>query len=126
MQLIKYEKNFLYKIIHKIKSFFRKSEKFVENENKNIVEQLKKEIDYDTIVGCKKYIPTKETTNLVSAFENNHDMIKKLTNEQIKKLIEYYQEKNKELDREFEYKKKKFDNLAKKLNDFCDNVRQKK
>ena len=50
-------------------------------------------------------------------FVKEQSIVEDLTNEQIKELIEYYQEKNKELTREYEYKRIKFNNLAKKLID---------
>ena len=65
----------------------------------------------------EKYNPKEETIQSIRKFENDQSIIKDLTNEQIKELIEYYQEKNKELTREYEYKRIKFNNLAKKLID---------
>lgn len=127
MQLIKYEGNLFYKIIYKIKSFFKVKNECVEKSNiPNIYVQSQNELDKNVISGCKSYIATDNIIKLVNEFETNQGIIKKLTDEQIKTLIEYYQEKNKELDRIFEYKKNKFNNLAKKLNDFCDNAQIQK
>lgn len=127
MQMIKYEHKWINKFFIKIKSLFvKKSEQTEIEEIKNTVEELKKEIDYESITGVKKYNPKGETIKTADMFENNQSIIKDLTDEQIKELIEYYQEKNKELDREIEYKKRKFNNLAKKLKDYCDNVKSKK
>jgi len=126
MQLIKYEGNLFYKIICKIKNFFKIKNKCVEKSEISNIEIQKNEMDKNVIMGCKSYIATEDTIKLVNEFETNQGIIKELTNEQIKILIEYYQEKNKELDRIFEYKKNKFNNLAKKLNDFCENAMVKK
>jgi len=127
MQLIKYEGNLFYKIICKIKSFFKtKNEFVVKNNISNIYVESQNKIDKNVITGCKSYTATDDTMNLVNKFETNQGIIKELTEEQIKMLIEYYQEKNKELDRIFEYKKNKFNSLAKKLNDFCDNAQMQK
>jgi len=127
MQMIKYENKWINKFINKLRSLFiNKSEKPEVEEIKNTVEEPKKEIDYESITGVKKYNPKEETTKMASMFENNQSIIKDFTNEQIEELIEYYQEKNKELDREIEYKKRKFNNLAKKLNDYCESVEAKK
>lgn len=116
--MIKYNGNLLHKIVHKLKGLFGKnteSLKLIQLEN--IIEEPKKEIDYEDITGCKKYNPKEETIQTINKFEIEQDIIKDLTNEQIKELIEYYQEKNKELTREYEYKRTKFNNLAKKLID---------
>ena len=118
--MIKYEGSFIYKIINRIKSFFvKENDAFRQNEDKKILEQSKKELDNEKITGYKKYRPTDDIIRLVRIFETNQDIIKELTNQQIKALTEYYREKYKELNREYEYKKKKFDDLAKELNDYC-------
>lgn len=119
MEMIKYNGNLMHKIINKIKGLFvKKTESLKPFEiEKNVVEQPKKEIDYEAITGCKKYNPNEETIQTIYKFEREQGIIKDLTNEQIKELIEYYQEKNKELTREYEYKRTKFNNLAKKLID---------
>ena len=85
-----------------------------------------RQIENSAITGVKKYNQKEETIKTANIFENNQLIIKDLTDEQIKELIEYYQEKNKELDREIDYKKRKFNNLAKRLNDYCDDVKAKK
>lgn len=123
MQMIKYqEKNFFKNIFNKIKSYFINkqeiSQSVVEN---NTFYETKKEEKIQDLVGCKVYKPTSEIIELVSKFETNGT--EGLTNDQIKELIEYYQEKNKELDREIAYKKKKFNDLAKKLNDYYEKVK---
>ena len=118
MQMIKYKENLIYKIIHKIKGLFaRETDSITSIQTEPIIEEPKKEIDYEAITGCKKYNPKEETIQSISKFENDQSIVKDLTNEQIKELIEYYQEKNKELKREYEYKRTKFNNLAKKLID---------
>lgn len=127
MQMIKYENRLINKFFNKIKSLFvKKSEQTEIEKIENTVEELNKEIDYESITGVKKYNPKEETIKTADVFENNQSIIKDLTDEQIKELIEYYQEKNKELDREIDYKKRKFNNLAKRLNDYCDDVKAKK
>ena len=127
MQMIKYENKLINKFFNKIKSLFvKKSEQTEIEEIENTVEELNKEIDYESITGVKKYNPKEEIIKTADVFENNQSIIKDLTDEQIKELIEYYQEKNKELDREIDYKKRKFNNLAKRLNDYCDDVKAKK
>ena len=127
MQMIKYENKLINKFFNKIKSLFvKKSEQTEIEEIENTVEELNKEIDYESITGVKKYNPKEEIIKTADVFENNQSIIKDLTDEQIKELIEYYQEKNKELDREIDYKKRKFNNFAKKLNDYCDDVKSKK
>jgi len=127
MQMIKYENRLINKFFNKIKSLFvKKSEQTEIEEIENTVEELNKEIDYESITGVKKYNPKEEIIKTADVFENNQSIIKDLADEQIKELIEYYQEKNKELDRKIEYKKRKFNNLAKKLNDYCENAKSKK
>ena len=69
--------------------------------------------------------PKEEIIQMANKFENSQIIMKELTDEQIKELIEYYQERNKELDREIEYKKRKFNSLAKKLNNYCETIKSK-
>lgn len=127
MQMIKYENRLINKFFNKIKSLFvKKSQQTEVEEVKTTVEETKKEIDYEALTGVKKCNFKEETIKTASLFENNQTIIKDLTDEQIKELIEYYQEKNKELDREIGYKKRKFNNLAKKLNNYCENVKFQK
>lgn len=126
MQMIKYQgKNFFENILIKIKSFFiKKQENLQPVEENNILQATKREEkNIQELVGGKIYKPTPEITQLVSNFETSGKSTVGLTNEQIKILTEYYQEKNKELDREIIYKKKKFNDLAKKLNNYCEKAR---
>lgn len=126
MQMIKYQgKNFFENILIKIKSFFiKKQESLQPVEENNILQATKREEkNIQELVGGKIYKPTPEITQLVSNFETSGKSTVGLTNEQIKILTEYYQEKNKELDREIIYKKKKFNDLAKKLNNYCEKAR---
>ena len=126
MQMIKYQgKNFFKNILNKIKSFFTKKQEISQTvEVKSSVQEIKnEEKNIQDLVGCKMYKPTPEIIELVDKFEVNGKSLETLTNEQIKELIEYYQEKNKELDREITYKKKKFNDLAKKLNDYYEKAK---
>lgn len=129
MQMIKYQgKNLFKNILNKIKSFFyKKQESLQPVEENNILQATKREEkNIQELVGCKIYKPTPEIIQLVSDFETSGKSTVGLTNEQIKILTEYYQEKNKELDREITYKKKKFNDLAKKLNNYCEKAKQTK
>lgn len=129
MQMIRYQgKNFFKNILNKIKSFFDKKQESLQLVEENNIPQATKseEKNIQELVGCKIYKTTPEITQLVSNFETSGKSTVGLTNEQIKILTEYYQEKNKELDREIIYKKKKFNDLAKKLNNYCEKARLQK
>lgn len=126
MQIIKYqEKSFVKNIFTKIKNFFiKKQNSLPVVEEKHIVKEHKNgDRNIQDLVGCKMYKVTDETIELVNKFKSNNKSTEGLSNEQIKELTEYYQEKNKELDREITYKKKKFNDLAKKLNGYYETVK---
>jgi len=127
MQMIKYKENFIYNLVYKIKKLFVKKNKKIENIDKeNIAKQQESDMYFETLTEYKKYIPSEELIDTITKFENNQNIISELTDEQVKELIKYYREKNKELDRELEYKKKKFDDLVKKLNNFCEKSKSAK
>jgi len=127
MKIIKKKENFIYNLVYKIKKLFVKKNKKIENIDKeNIAKQQESDMYFETLTEYKKYIPSEELIDTITKFENNQNIISELTDEQIKELIKYYIEKNKELDRELEYKKKKFDDLVKKLKNFCEKSKSAK
>ena len=64
--------NLINKIIHKTKGLFiKKTDSIKSVEAENVVEEPKKEINYEAITGCKKYSPKEETIAMIDKFEKN-------------------------------------------------------
>jgi len=96
--LIKYNSNFFHKMWDRIKSIFSKNtnskeETFVENvveENKNLVVEDK----------IENIVAVSDIDDLVSMYEAEELREIDMTAEERAQLIEYYEKKNEELDRE--------------------------
>lgn len=106
-EIMKYEGNFFGRIINKIKLFFFKN-KVAEKEI--IKEEIKVEHLINNDESKQKFV------ELVIKFNAREIEEKDLSAEEKEQLTKYYEDKNKELDKQIEDKKKILKNINSKIN----------
>lgn len=106
-KIMKYEENFLGRIINKIKTLFCKNKTQEKEPIKEIVEETNTSNNEEA---KQKFV------ELVRKFNAREIEEKDLTTEEIEQLTRYYENRDKELDKEIASQKRILENLNMKLN----------